>query len=185
MLNSFLKRIRSKAIYSEALIVPFIEANLSWIGADGLANEMNKTKYAPLICDSADPTGKDRVGVWTGESEKRIYAEELKRVLNNETIHFAEESQFIRCFSVQREENRIGVDPAKQKAMLIRQMNQFRKETRLPKDAFSVGKEVYTGKQPGQPDDLILATQICLYNSLRLRNSDKFLEFCQKRGFKA
>ena len=184
MLNSFVKRLRSKKIYQDVLAVAFIEANMSWIGADRIANILNRSKYGPMLCDSADPKDQGRVGVWTGDVAKRVYAEDLKRRVNEETLHFAEKNQFLRCFSMKPDENKVGVEPDKQIASFLQQAANFRKETRVPKDVFSSGKEVYTGKRPGQPDDLMLSTQICHSNALRLRNSDKFIEFCAKRGFK-
>ena len=183
MLNFHMSQIRKKSIYRDALIVVFIESNNSWISADGIANELTKSAYQPIVCDSHDPKNQGRVGVWTDNDAKRVYAEDLKRLLTAGKLYFADATQFIPCHSRDPAKAKYGVLPNVQMNKMFEQLGRFRRIVKPAKDAFGKDVVIYTGKDGSKNDDVLLSNQIAISNAARLKKKHSFQQMCRHRGF--
>jgi hypothetical protein len=152
--------------------ISFIEANMSYIGADLVAQWCRSMAYQPMIIESRDPTARGRVGVWTGPYEKEAYAWTLRDIVESDRLYFASDM--------------VGDNIERDKQELISQLRQFRMERMDPLDsAFGKFKYAYTGKTGGgNKDDLALALMIAIYWGQRRREDPQFILWAKEQGFR-
>jgi hypothetical protein len=152
--------------------ISFIEANMSYIGADQVAQWCRTMAYQPMIIESRDPTARGRVGVWTGPYEKEAYAWTLRDIIESDRLYFAADM--------------VGDNIERDKQALISQLRQFRMERMDPLDtAFGKFKYAYTGKTGGgNKDDLALALMIAIYWGQRRREDPQFILWAKEKGFR-
>lgn len=163
--------IRDHPIYGRSVIVLIIEANMSYIGADLVAGWLRRVDLRPVYILSRDPTPKARVGVWTGENEKVLYAAEMERVLANHTLRRAAE-----LIDHPRALPRWD--------QLVQQMAMFRRTVKNPADeVFQSVKVAFSGKGGGNADDLCLALQMALYWGNDVRRDTSFLQMAGAYGW--
>ena len=171
MVRGHIRALKQHKIYGQAMLVIFIEANMSYISADWIADCIRQ-ETANIWVESRDPTSRNRVGVWTLNFEKEAYAWTLRSILENDNLYFADQM--------------IGEHLQKDKDQLESQFRQFRMERREPADpGFDKFCYAYTGKTSGgSKDDLLLGLMIATYWDKRKREEADFIEMCQSRGFR-
>lgn len=159
-IKTHITNLRKVPIYQQAIIYVYIEGNLNWLSADEVGGIIrNHDDKVELI--SRDPTNAGRIGVYTGETEKKNYADILLNVLQKNQLVFAD------CLT--------GQNIQRDCMMLEKQMRMFREEIHTPADlAFGKFKYTYSGKTPTEKDDLILTSQIALFQSHLTRIDPQF-----------
>lgn len=172
MILNFMQSLTDHPRYRKAVKIPFIEANMSYIGADLIATWCRAMRFQPVMIESRDPTPRGRVGVWTGPYEKEAYAWTLRDAIENDTVHFAADL--------------IGANVERDKATLEAQLRGFRMERQEPADpAFGKFKYAYTGKTSGgTKDDILLGLMIATYWGRRKREEQEFRAWCHERGYR-
>ena len=173
MLERFILRTRSYRTYRDSHIFVFIEANMSFISADMIANFMRNPRFGSVEAVSLDPKNKQRYGVWTGEVEKERYAEAMERALANGSLCYASEQ--------------VG-DPDKweaNKKAFEEQTGWYRREVDEAKNpAFNKNKVTFTGKSSGRKDDMTIVVQLLLYHLERLKTSVRFCDMAREYGWR-
>lgn len=174
MLDNHLLKIRQQPQYSNAFFMIYIEANMSWISADGLRTHFGKQpQLGQHLVYSRDPKKLGRPGVWTGESEKELYARGLRKMMHAGQLRYAE--NFIS----------VGKKVHETKQILEDQLRQLRKETAASsglEPGFDKVKTTYTGKSHGVRDDACMSLQIALYNMETVRQDPVFIQFCIQKS---
>jgi hypothetical protein len=164
MIVDHFKALRSCERFKKAFIRVFIEANMSFITADHVANLIrDRAELSPVDVVRHDPQGT-RYGIWTSEDSKKQYADRLRTY--TPAMTFAQE--FVDQIGNQKDRDE-----------LILQMGNFRREMvegASPEHQLKC-KEVFTGKGPGMKDDFVLALCIALvqadnsiYDDIEFRN---------------
>lgn len=171
MLKAHITALRDTPQYADAFIYVYIEANMSWISVDMIADVLlgHDTKQRTVVVQQ-DPGKNERFGVWTGPAEKENYAAGLQRVLVDNLLFFAE--------------NMVGGHQARDKQNLMQQLSVYRKEVKAPTEPIhGKYKTSFGGKSQGQKDDLAMALQICLHWMCKTRTSSNFLSEARKHGW--
>jgi len=171
MIGKHFAAIREQhSIYRGCLVRIFIEANMSFIDAKRIANQLDVLQYQPVDIVSEDKSKLHRVGVWTTTDKKEAFAEELQRCVPH--------MQFAREFICDTDEKVV-------KQELFGQLLRFRKEVvqvNNPDHTLHL-KVVYTGKGPNQKDDLVLALSIGVYHMMRsIYRDPEFRQRCEQQG---
>lgn len=176
MLDEHFRRIRKFPQYKDAIFYVYVEANMSFISVDGLNNHFqdHRREFGDVKTVSLDPKNLGRYGVWTGEKEKEAYALNLRKILSDGKLSYAD--NFI---SVVRQEQAA-------KDLLEEQMRQLRKQALESKlePGFDKVKYTYTGKSHGVRDDACMALQIVAYNCVQMRQNPAFVLECAARGLR-
>jgi len=174
MILSHLTALSEHKRYQHAHKLVFIEANMSYIGADQVASWCRRMPFQPVMIESRDPSPRGRVGVWTGPYEKETYAWTLRDIIESDSLYFADDS------------NMIGNNKKRDKENFLKQLRQFRMERLDPNDmAFGKIKYAYTGKTAGgEKDDILLATMIATYWGRRKREEHQFRLWAKEMGFR-
>jgi hypothetical protein len=172
MVLSHLSALSQHPKYGKAHKLVFIEANMSYIGADQVATWCRRMEYQPVIIESRDPSPRGRVGVWTGPYEKEAYAWTLRDIIEADCLYYAADM--------------IGSNTKGDKEALIAQLRQYRMERLDPTDmAFGKFKYAYTGKTPGGlKDDFALSAMIATYWGRRKREDQQFRLWAKQMGFR-
>lgn len=153
------------------MIYVYIEANLSWVTANDIANIcLHKDNY-PIQVMSYDPTKDQRFGVWTGKSEKEWYAREMKQALASGTLMYAED--FITA-----EPKAVAIKGE------IRDQLQLYRRIVTYKDGDDQPTVTYSGKGGGRKDDLAIVLQMLLWWSKLNRASHEYKEAAHHNGWK-
>lgn len=170
MIKNHLAKLQAHPRYGSAHKFAFIEANMSYIGADQVADWCYP--HQPLSVESRDPSPRGRVGVWTGPFEKEAYAWRLRDIVEEDALYFAADL--------------IGENAEKDKATLLSQMRKFRMERMEPKDVtFGKFKYAYSGKTSGgEKDDLVLSLMIAIHWGDRKRDEVQFRAWAKERGYR-
>ena len=156
-------------MYPRALIFEYIEANLSYLGANRMANITRRISPHNIRVESKDPTPKARDGIWTGENEKYQYATAIAHALSVGSLCYADDS----CF--------VSRNPVEVKDKFEKQLAQFRRITSPnPNPAFQKAKVTYSGEGK---DDTVIVCGMCLYFSFDKRNSEEYNQIAQASGF--
>lgn len=156
-------------MYPRALIFDYIEANMSFVEADRMANICKKISPHNIRIESQDPKGKGRSGIWTGENEKYQYATAIRHSLTVGSICYADDS----CF--------ISRDVIKAKEKFENQLGTFRRITSPNTNpAFKKAKVTYSGEGK---DDTVIVCGMCMYFSYEKRNSKEYEQIAQAAGF--
>lgn len=173
MIEAHFHKLRSIRQYANAFIYVYIEANMSFIGADFLHNLISVPEFAPLEVVSEDKTSLQRPGVWTGETEKEFYAKTLQHVLSDGMLSYAHDDQFV------------SQDPVNVKNLLVQQLRTYRKETKLVGDpAFGKLRVSYSGKSSGKKDDMSMVLQIALGQANKKRISADYRATAEAHGWR-
>lgn len=161
-------RIRQDPRYAFAVIFVYIEANLSWVTANDMARLCMQQRFYPTIVKSYDTTKAQRYGVWTGESEKEMYSNEMKRALGDGAIAYADDfiSQDVNVKSEVRS-----------------QLEVYRRNVKFVEGS-EKARVTYTGKSSGRRDDLAIVLQMLLYWSRYNRSSREYLQTAAENGWK-
>lgn len=161
MVHQHFTNLRNHPKLRNSIYVVFIEANMSYLDADRIANELERKKqYRPIVIPSYDTTQKRRKGVWTDNPAKIAYADALSRALT---------SQQLAC-----ELNIIGQHAQEDIEMLIDQMKNYRRFIKSdPTKPFSTEAVTYSGKQVGKRDDLVMSLMMALHWSFKWMQSDE------------
>lgn len=170
MVKTHLAKLQQHERYRKAHKLIFIEANMSYIGADQVAGWCRE--FEPVIIESRDPSPRGRVGVWTGPYEKESYAWKLRDQMEDDTVYFASDL--------------VGEHVKRDKATFIAQLQKFRMERQEPKDlTFGKFKYAYTGKTGnGEKDDLAMAYMIANYWGGRKREDMQFRMWAKHQGYR-
>lgn len=156
-------------LYPEALFIVYIEANMSFIEANRLKGVFSQEKYGLVHVMSRDPKKEGRDGVWTDAVAKKMFALDLQRVMSNGQLSFGDQM--------------VSDNGEMHKMKLLDQMQQFcRAVTQPKKDSSQMPKITYSGKGPGQRDDLVLGLMIALTHSIKTKNEQWFHDKCQEQG---
>ena len=172
MILSHMAAISEHPRYGSATKIVFIEANMSYIGADLVAKWCRSMAFQPVMIESRDPSPRGRVGVWTGPYEKETYAWTLRDIIEDDSLYFAADM--------------IGGNLQRDKETFISQLRQYSMERLDPSDvAFGKFKYAYTGKTAGgEKDDILLAMMIATYWGRRKREEHQFRSWAREMGFR-
>ena len=164
MVYRHLADIRNNPAYQYAIIVFYVEANMSWIEVDRMRIVADRATIRPIYF--AAHNTKDRLGVVTDEHTKIAYVDTLKRLLCDDRIGYA--SEFI------------SADAKESQAELERQLRAFRRAVHQPGNVESQKARVYlTGKGSSRKDDLLLSLMMALYFSFLTREDPNFTNMCK------
>lgn len=169
MIDNHYMSIRTHSAYKRCLVRVFIEANMSFIDAGRIANQLAHPQYGDMDIVSEDKSSSRRFGIWTSKDSKQGYATELTRAIN------------FMCIAT----HTIGKSVAADIKELCAQFAMFRREVVVPpKDN---GKSLHytvtlTGKSAGRKDDLVMACGIALFYMFRSMNDQIFIQRCHDSG---
>lgn len=161
-----LTNIRREPLYAGALIIVYIESNMSFIMAGKIKSTFKNAHFEPILFEARDPKGRGRTGVWTAHETKMVGTEHLQRALISNTITTSE--RFISQF------------PMKNMIELEKQMRRWRFEKKEPTDLFGQTKVIVTGKGPGEKDDIVTCVMLVLYWSW-IRRTDPDMRLAASR----
>lgn len=142
--------LRRHDAYRDAVILLIVEANMSYLDADRVANLFQQVA-SPVHVLSRDQNRARRPGIWTGAVEKELYVNSLVNVL--------------RMKGLGRTASLLGSHPETDWHLLLTQLSMFRRETRSPTDPrFGRFVTTFSGKAgAGQRDDLAMALQMAVH----------------------
>lgn len=174
LLLNHVRQLRRKAVYNKAHIIVYIEANMSYISANRVATLFRDNGVENMYFVSQDPTPKNghmREGVWTGDIEKEVFTTRIQTLLADNQLHFAE------TFISHRPEKEI-------KNLMITQLEKFRLDITPPKDLIhGKARRGYSGKSPGEKDDVVMALEICAGQMMQTRYSSSYLRAAEMGGW--
>ena len=128
---------------------------MSWYGPQEKGKICEQPVFQPVrMVSRGDPTGENRPGVITGESEKEMYAKVLGDALRIGTLVYAKHI--------------VGQNLETDMKELSLEMKNFRRHLKMPKDGvFGKIKETFSGKDKtgAKKDDRVLALQMGGYLS--------------------
>jgi hypothetical protein len=173
-LKHFIGSLRNHAQYSGALLCYFIESNMSYIDADRVRLLLTADEFQPAMSIDKDPKKLGRAGVFTTETEKAIFADDLGNLLRRNDLRVAQDR-------IDKFDQEVKADPY---AMLADQIRTYRKEMKIPNEpCWGKVHVTYTGKSPGVVDDLIMALQIAVTNIRRQREDPEFVKLARSQGW--
>jgi hypothetical protein len=175
LMDNHLIGLRKIPQYRDSLFVVYIEANMSFIEVDRIREHLvsRSQEFGEVFVVSEDPKNKGRYGVWTGETEKELYAKGIRQLMSEGRIHYAE--NFVSASRPEKES----------KQQLEDQMRNLRKEAEpCLKPGMDKVKITYTGKAPGVRDDACMSLQIVLHHAQQQRHKPLFLQLCMRRGLR-
>ena len=165
-----LMRIRRSDRYRNATIVIYIEANMSWIEVDRVAQICSSPQLGPVIIESSDTSSRNRLGVTTTEANKAAYVSGLMHILQDGKIQYASPL--------------LSKDPDRAKRLLESQLRQFRRTVKTPRDTtFQQGRVSYTGKSARTQDDLAMVLMMAIYWGYLTRAKPEFIERMTVNGW--
>lgn len=157
MLENFLRQIRQHPLYKKAFIFFCPEHQGEYTRAAFYASVAMQQEFQPLYVISRDSTGQGRPGVPTGPIEKILYVAALNRILNDQTIHFAESMLLGYDYKEKKAVN-------KEEAMikkLLEQIKNYHRVTKIPRHEDGTPyKQYLTGKMRGMSDDVVICVQL-------------------------
>lgn len=173
-LDHFVGSLRTHPLYSSALMIFAIESNLSYLDSDRVRILVTQDKYQPSISIDKDPKKLGRAGVFTTESCKRVWADDLGNLLRTNTLRMAQDR-------IERFDAESKVDPC---STLVDQLRVYRRELKVPTDpAWSAARVTFTGKQPGVQDDLAVALQLAVTQARIQRADSEFVRLARSQGW--
>lgn len=158
--------LRAQPQYRLAYVRVFIEANMSFIDAGRVADQLSEPCFKPLEVVRHDKQG--RYGIWTTRDRKMAYCDEIRRAVPH-----------MRLATVL-----VTAKPRENIDELCAQLGQFRIEHSFKaKEGESLFcQRVLTGKSTGQKDDLWMALGIAIYYMHRSRDDTAFVDMCEHSG---
>lgn len=173
MIFDHVAALRAHPRYRRALLVAFVEANMSWILVDRVAQLLcNAPILQPIEVPSFDASSRQRAGVITSEDTKRSYVALLQRLLSD------------RCLRYVGNPTMVGKEPEKLQRALEDQMRNFRRAVKLPTSPeFQNYTVKLSGKSGNSKDDLVMALMIALHWSSVMRQSRPFQDRAHGHGW--
>ena len=172
MLSDHYGGLRRNARYRDAIIMVYIEANMSFVDAKRVRNLLMGQEFGPpggIEVAAFDSKKEQRFGVWTDNPHKEAYAIELQQQVPH--MRFAVEGDFI------------SGDARQCRKDLCDQLKVFRKEIFETSATSPCYKACYTGKSAGRKDDFVMALGIALYYMKRAVCCDEaFRQRMQRLG---
>lgn len=172
MVTDHFKRIQNTDIYKGALMIVFVEANMTWIGADAIAEMLHAEFRHNVFVVEKDPTGNGRLGVVTTDQSLESGVQLMSRSLNrgeHGCITWA--TPFV------------SAEPMKQKREFIKEAQQYMQNFRkLGDDVFGMAKMRYSGKGGGKKDDRITSAHQCLHHIEDSLGQSDFRSMLTQRG---
>jgi len=169
MIDKHFTDLMEHARYSACYHRVFIEANMSYIDAGRIANQLKHARYGcNLEVVRFDASSNERYGVWTSQSTKEAYCNEIQREIYN--------MRMARIF--------LSHAPEDNFKELCVQLGSFRSEIIVPSgdSAMLFHKKLLTGKSSGKKDDIWMALGIMLYYMQRSQHDIVFQARCNARG---
>ncbi len=170
MLLGHLTKIRDqKSMYRNALVVIYIEANMSWLDADRISELVTGGSLEPVYVESRDSQPEHRPGVITTHAGKENYAAMLQMQLSTGNVRFAR--------------TMISQNLVANKFKLVNQWQKYRRDIKTPNDLVH-GKftSSLSGKSAGSPDDLAMSSQIGLTFLCQTLVDPEFRRYCATMG---
>lgn len=153
-------KIRADRRFEKSLVITFIEANLTQIGASAIANYMGPNTPGRLYHVSRDPTKEKRIGVWKTNLTTRRYVRDVNLSLAFDYIHISERLILTGDHAL---------DPPKAISNLFRKLKLFRLVTQKmtsEAEGFRDPKITATGKNgTKESDDITIAFCMLVYFS--------------------
>jgi len=173
--------LRQHIRYKHSVIFVIIEANMSYITADGIREFLERRcpdEYAidvqpMVVVNDFDSSGKGRVGVITGDVEKELYAEELAAIMKDGCLCIAQD--FIKPHAEETEQVL---------SALYEQLSNYMLDVKIAQDrVFGEAKRKYTGKVGGAFDDLSMLAQMLNFWGKKTMRTDAFRKKCHRLGW--
>lgn len=155
-----LSRLRRYEPCRGALIVLYVEANMSWIEVDRVRLLAERAVLQPCFIASHN-SKPGKLGVITDESNKAAYVDTLRHLLADDRLSHARHTQ--------------SEDPEACIYALHDQLRRFRRHYVAPREPETQrGRAYMTGKGANRKDDLLLALMMAVYYSLHTRHDPHF-----------
>lgn len=165
--------LRDHPKFAQAVLVVIVECNMGYTIADRVRGMLSRPDMRPILVLSRDPGKKGRAGIWTGETEKTLYATNLERIMANNAL--ARAGTFVSPPSADPQRSERHWDE------LLKQLATFRRIVHQPTDeAFQKFRVTLTGKGGGAKDDLVLALQMALFWGDDVRRDPMFLTMAEQ-----
>jgi len=168
MIDRHYKSLHDHPRYGRCHVRVFVEANMSFIDSDRIANQLRDPKFGSVEVVKFDPNKKNRYGIWTNGDSKNVYCSEIQRAAG--TLLIADE------FVAHPREREGNIEE------LWKQLKEFRLEVKTTGDKISVER---TGKGPGMKDDIFMALGIALCYAYRSLDEWAFRQRMEERGLAA
>jgi len=181
MIMHQISSIRRHPRYRHSVVYVIVESNMTYIGADAIRHFLEETcprthaiNVQPLVVvKDFDTTDKGRVGVFTGDLEKELYASKLTEVMEEGRLLLSDE--FIKPHSE---------DTPQVLAALYEQLSNYMLEIKTPHDrVFGEAKRKFTGKVGGAFDDLAMLAQMLNFWGKKTMETDGFRKNCVQNGW--
>ena len=181
MIRHQIAALREHSRYKHSVVYVIVESNMSYIGADAIRHFLEETcsrthgiNVQPLVVVKGfDSSTKDRLGVFTGEFEKELYATKLAEVLEEGRLLITNE--FIKPHAE---------ETSQVLASLYEQLSNYMLEIKQPQDSvFGDPKRKFTGKVGGAFDDLAMLVQMLNFWGKRTMEMDAFRRNCLEHGW--
>lgn len=156
LMQRHLKQLKTK--YQRAVIFLYIEANMSYLTADRMA-EAAKSVSSDIRIVCRDSKGLGRPGVVTGENEKRLYTDAISEALSSEALVYAKDF--------------ISDNTAQNQAKFEEQLQLFRRVVKVSTDDNAFAKAKVTWSGLGH-DDTVMCVGIMLLFSRLTRQSPEY-----------
>lgn len=194
MIENHFRKIRSIDVYRYSLIIVYIEANNNRLLANEYANVLRQPFLGPIEIRSEDPKGYGRDGIWIDAENKLRYIENLRRVIANGELDFAEHSRFVSVTAPDARDSSVtsGVVTEKNSGLYFyrqqfcAQLGVFRKRFKPVNDIelAEQPKYVLTGKSAGKKDDLVSAAGIVAWKLMEQIVDSEFVERAIQKGWR-
>lgn len=162
------RAIRASNEGREALLVVYIENNMSHVWAERISTKLKK-RFNPILVVSHDSTDKNRPGVTTTQKSKESGVIRLQQALEEDGIRFAK--------------TMISKEPAKHRQLVCQQAKAYRQHVKQPSDLnYGVVRSSMNGKGPGLQDDVITCLHQDMELSAVMRKDPAFVAFCAAGG---
>lgn len=176
MIARHLLQLRKTTIYSAALFVVYIEANMSWIEVDRVRRIVEDPLFQPVYVVSMDGDKKGRPGVTTTAVTKEAYVETLQSLMLTKHITYA--NPFVTQLAPDESPEHI-------KLVLHQQMRNFRRcEKPAREPQFNDARVSMSGKSASVKDDLLMALMFVLYFPTVLLRNNRYVSYCRDHGCK-
>jgi len=210
-LDYFVSSVRKMEKCKGAVFCYVIEANCTYLHASEVGKMLTRSEYQPARTIDKDPKNLGRIGVFTTETEKDVFAADLFGVLKDKALVFCEEK--VKPYELMCEEKiqeqeeheervkrrRIsGITTATKKSrkqmqvqirdpyeLFFQELSEYCIQIKAPKEPqWNKYRVTYSGKGFGKFDDLIMALQIVNTNSRRTCEDPEFIQEAASMGWR-
>lgn len=194
--------LRTHPRFRNSLFVVFMETNNNYAHTDRVSQIFSQPKFGRVYFLTRDASGKGRVGVRTGPTEKQVYVDGLRLLLVNGGLHFADDmvapwnkprnqaalqrlASASSSSSADAKQNEAALKPKTaedMKKVACTQLTKYKYHIVPPHDvATGKFKKEMSGKSWGCPDDICMDIQIVIYWAQIVQRDEKFLRYCEER----